>query len=130
MQELTLTVVGIDYANADKSNRRSEAMMTLPGEPVELRPEPRNRHDPNAVAVIGPRGIQLGYLSAERAPYVGARLRRGEEVVALFQEIRGAFVYVRVRFGGGAPVLPAPMTQAKADPDDFYPDEDGSEWGA
>ena len=57
MPELTLAVVGIDFPNADGSNRRSEAMMTLPGEPVTLRPEPKNRHDPHAVAVIGPLGI-------------------------------------------------------------------------
>ncbi len=38
MQELTLAVVGIDFPNADGSNRRSEAMMTLPGESVELVP--------------------------------------------------------------------------------------------
>ena len=62
MQELTLAVVGIDFPNADGSNRRSEAMMTLPGEPIELLPEPKNKHDANAIAVIGPRGVQLGYV--------------------------------------------------------------------
>ncbi|MFV3517306.1 HIRAN domain-containing protein, partial [Mycobacterium tuberculosis] len=68
MQELTLAVVGIDFPNTDGSNRRSEAMMTLPGESVELVPEPKNKHDSNAIAVISPRGIQLGYVNAERAP--------------------------------------------------------------
>jgi len=136
MQELTLAVVGLDYANADKSNRRSEAMMTLPGEPVLLVPEPRNKHDDNAIAVIGPRGIQLGYLSAERAPYVGGRIARGEEVIAIFQAVAGAFPYIRARFGGGAPTLPAADTPASSrstpvcDPQDFFPDDDGSERGA
>jgi len=136
MQELTLAVVGLDHANADRSNRRSEAMMTLPGEPVLLVPEPRNKHDDNAIAVIGPRGIQLGYLSAERAPYVGGRIARGEEVTAIFQAVTGAFAYVRARFGGGAPTLPAadaPASSGSApayDPQNFFPDEDGSEWGA
>lgn len=136
MQELTLTVVGLDYVNADKSNRRSEAMMTLPGEHVLLVPEPRNKHDDNAIAVFGPRGIQLGYLNAERAPYVGGRIARGEEVVAIFQAVTGAFAYVRVRFGGGVPTLPAPNEATRShsppmrDPEDFYPDETGSEWGA
>ena len=60
--ELTLAVVGIDFPNADGSNRRSEAMMTLPGEPVALIPEPRNQHDSNAIAVVSPRGVQIGYL--------------------------------------------------------------------
>lgn len=49
MQELTLAVVGIDFPNADGSNRRVEAMMTLPGEPIELIPEPKNKHDNNAI---------------------------------------------------------------------------------
>jgi hypothetical protein len=144
MQELTLAVVGIDFPNADGSNRRSEALMTLPGEPVELVPEPRNRHDGNAIAVIGPRGVQIGYLSAERAPYIAGRMSRGEDVAAIFQGMDGAAAFIRVRFGGGVPTLPAaaPVSPAPAsslrpprraqpyDPHAFYPDEEGPEWGA
>ncbi len=85
MQELTLAVVGIDFPNGNGSNRRSEIMMTLPGEPVELVPEPKNRHDSHAIAVIGPRGVQIGYVTAERAPYIGARIARGESVRAIFR---------------------------------------------
>lgn len=144
MQELTLAVVGIDFPNADGSNRRSEALMTLPGEPVELLPEPRNRHDGNAIAVIGPRGVQLGYVNADRAPYIGGRISRGEEVTAIFQGIDGAAAFIRVRFGTGTPTLPPPSASPPApprpprparraephDPHAFYPDEDGPEWGA
>lgn len=141
MQELTLAVVGIDFANADGSNRRSEAMMTLPGDPVELLPEPKNKHDGNAIAVIGPSGVQLGYLNAERAPYIGGRLARGEDVMAIFQEVDGGSAYIRVRFGGGVPSLPPmgnfdpsaprpPRRPKPLDPHAFYPDDDGSEWGA
>jgi len=141
MQELTLAVVGIDFPNADGSNRQSEAMMTLPGDPVELLPEPRNKHDSNAIAVIGPSGVQLGYVNAERAPYIGNRLSRGEDVMAIFQGIDAGSAFIRVRFGGGTPSLPVttnvvpsaprpPRRQGPADPDAFYPDEDGSEWGA
>lgn len=134
MQELTLAVVGIDFANADGSNRRSEAMMTLPGEPVALLPEPKNKHDGNAIAIISPRGVQLGYVSAERAPYIGTRLGRGEEAAAIFQGMAGGSAYIRLRFGGGQPTLlvpsaPAPRTEPE-DPHAFYPDDDGPEWGA
>jgi hypothetical protein len=59
LQELTLAVVVIDFPNADGSNRRFEAMTTLPGERVELLPEPKNKHDANAIAVIGPRACSL-----------------------------------------------------------------------
>lgn len=143
MQELTLAIVGIDFPNADGSNRRSEAMMTLPGEPIELVPEPKNKHDGNAIAVISPRGVQIGYINAERAPYIGGRISRGEDVVAIFQGIGGASAFIRVRFGGEAPTLPpAPEKSTPArptrpprriepyEPHAFYPDEEGPEFGA
>jgi hypothetical protein len=143
VQELTLAVVGIDFPNADGSNRRSEGMMTLPGELVELVPEPRNQHDGNAIAVIGPQGVQLGYLNAERAPYIGGRMSRGEDVLAILQGIDGGSAFIRVRFGGEAPTLPPspekpsparpPRQPPHADPygpHAFYPDEEGHEFGA
>ena len=144
MQELTLAVVGLDFPNADGSNRRSEAMMTLPGEPVELVPEPKNPHDSNAVAVIGPHGVQLGFINAERAPYIGGRMNRGEDVAAIFQGIDGGSAFIRLRFGGGAPTLPPVSSKPPAlarqarpsqrsepyDPHAFYPDDEGPEWGA
>lgn len=144
MQELTLAIVGIDFPNADGSNRRSETMMTIPGEPVELVPEPKNKHDSNAIAVIGPRGVQLGYVNAERAPYIGTRMSRGEDVQAIFQGMEGGSAFIRVRFGGGVPTLPKPVKRPPLparpprptrrtepyDPHGFYPDEDGPEFGA
>ena len=135
MRELTLAVVGIDFPNANGSNRRSAALMTRPGDPVTLTPEPRNRHDRHAVAVIGPHGVQLGYLSAERAPYIGGRINRGEPVTAIFQGMAGAAAYIRVGFGEAPPTLPSPPhARSTPRPDDdhdgFYPDDDGPEWGA
>jgi hypothetical protein len=141
MQELTLAVVGIDFPNANGSNRRSEAMMTQPGAPIELIPEPKNKHDPNAIAVFSPQRVQIGYVSAERAPYINARISRGENVVAIFQGMNGRSAFIRVRFGGGAPTLPLPAGKLPAspqpggslepyDPYRFQPDEDGPEWGA
>ncbi len=133
---MTLTVVGIDFPNEDKarSNRRFELMASAPGDPVTLRPEPRNRHDPNAVAVFSARDVQIGYLSAERAPLIGARLRRGEVVRAIYQGMKGAVGYIRVRFGGEAPTLPLKDDRAPSsvgpEQDGFYPDPDGPDWGA
>jgi hypothetical protein len=144
MQELTLAVVGIDFPNENGTNRRSEAMMTPPGAAIDLIPEPKNKHDPNAIAVFSAQGVQLGYVSAERAPFVGLRIGRGEDVAAIFQGIDGGSAFIRVRFGGGAPTLPAlsskppdqsraprpPRTSGDFDPHGFQPDEDGPEWGA
>lgn len=135
MLELSLAVVGIDYPNADKSNRRMELLYCRPGDPMELRPEPKNEHDPHAIAVFSQRGIQVGYLTAERAPWIGARMGEGFE--AVFQDLDTTAAYIRVRFGGGSPILPASRSDQFADaPDgdgdhqDFYPDEDAGEWGA
>ncbi len=128
-RELSLAVVGLDFANRDKSNRRFEMALCAPGEPVELRLEPKNPADPNAVAVFSARGVQLGYLTAERAPWIGAKLRNGEEHRAVFQEPSATAAWIRIRFGGDAPTLPQPRP-APPPYDDFEPDPDGPEWGA
>lgn len=107
MQELSLAVVGLDFPNRDKSSRRFEIALCAPGDPVELRPEPKNPVDPRAVAVYSERGMQIGYLSAERCGLVGKRIRAGEEVSAVFQEADRYKAVIRARFGGGAPTLPA-----------------------
>jgi hypothetical protein len=136
MVELSLAVVGIDYLNADRSNRRMELLYCRPGDPVQLRPEPKNKHDPHAVAVFSERGIQVGYLSSERAPLIGARIRNGELLEVIFQDLDISVTYIRARFGGGSPTLPATRADHFAsdghdsDGDPFPPDPDGPEWGA
>ncbi len=147
MDELTTSIVGIDFPNDDKSrsNRRMEIMLCAPGDPVELRPEPTNEFDSNAIAVWSERGVQMGYISAERAPLIGKRMQ-GDDVVAIFQVLHWNEAYIRIRFGGGLPTLPAaPAEPQRArpaprpmragprpvfDPHAFYPDEEGPEFGA
>lgn len=150
MDELTLAVVGIDFANTDKSksNRRFELMACNPGDRVELVLEPQNKHDENAVAVFSASGIQVGYLTSLRAPFIGGRMKR-EPYIAVFQGLVESAGYIRIRFGGGMPTLPAavpspPPAQVYQDVDDqgevritrqsidhgFYPDPEGPEWGA
>jgi hypothetical protein len=144
MDELTTSIVGIDFPNPDKTNRRMECMFCAPGDPVELRLEPTNPHDSNAIAVWSERGVQMGYVSAERAPLIGKRMQ-GDDAVAVFQAMHGSGAYIRIRFGGGLPTLPDPVpdvpkpapprqmqpTQRPVyDPHAFYPDPDGPEWGA
>ena len=139
MDELTTSIVGIDFPNADKtrSNRRMEILLCAPGDRVTLRREPKNPHDSNAVGVWSERDIQLGYISAERAPMIGRRLQ-AEETSALFQAMHQGSAYIRIRFGGGDPSLPPPIADPGPPPpppepdrdDGFYRDEDGPEWGA
>lgn len=131
MQQLSLAVVGADFANKGKSpTRRFEIKLCKPGEPVELRPEPKNPADPLAIAVYSERDVQLGYITAERAPRIGQLMRLGHEITAIFQEATRFGAVIRIAFDGEAPTLPevrpAEVIEEviAADPDpDFYPDE-------
>ncbi|WP_052380945.1 HIRAN domain-containing protein [Sphingomonas sp. FUKUSWIS1] len=139
MDELTTSIVNIDFPNEDKSksNRRMECMLCAPGDTVELRLEPTNPFDNNAVAIFSERGTQLGYVSAERAPLIGKRMKEGE-AIAVFQAMHGSGADIRIRFEGGVPTLPDPVSDDPKpaqprpmrpaarpvyDPHAFYPDE-------
>lgn len=50
MKQMSLHVVGANHPNADGGNRRFEILLCVPGEPIELIPEPKNPADPNAIA--------------------------------------------------------------------------------
>ncbi|TYC93022.1 HIRAN domain-containing protein [Novosphingobium sp. BW1] len=128
---LSLAVVGADYPNKTGPSRRFEIALCGPGEPVELRLEPENPADPRAVAVYSDRGVQLGYLTADRAPWIGAMLSRGRVITAIFQEQARYGAVVRVAFDGEAPELPERATVAEesagvdADQDPgWWPDDD------
>lgn len=136
-RELSLAVVGINHPNEDrrKTNRRFEVGISTPGEPVTLRFEPKNPHDPQAIAVDSARGIQIGYIRAEQNAWIGSKIR-SETYEVVFQEPRPNCAVIRIRFGGGAPTLPPPRPPrpeppdetsqlSSADWDNFYPDEPG-----
>lgn len=123
MKELSLAVVGLDYLNKDKSNRRFELALCEAGETVRLELDPRNRADPRAVAVFSARGVQLGYLTAERCGWIGARLRAGEDYDAIFQEAQPYAAIIRVRFGGGRPALPPQRARRAPEPEELV------DWG-
>ncbi|HET9511815.1 MAG TPA: HIRAN domain-containing protein [Sphingomonas sp.] len=129
--ELTLAVVGIPYLNADGSSRLFELRLCQPGDAIDLRPEPKNKHDPHAIGVWRAGGGQFGYLTFERAGWIGRRLQ-AEDSVAVYQGAVGSAAYIRIRFGGGAPTLPpvSEQPEQRATNDDFYPDPDGPDFGA
>jgi hypothetical protein len=130
MRELSVAIVGLGHLNEDGSRRNSELEEMPPGTPLELRREPRNKADPHAVGVWVPGGIRVGYVPAERAPFIGARLAKGEEVRAIFQELLGAMGVARVRIGGGDPTLPRHADPATVPWPTFDADPDGPTWGA
>ncbi len=114
MKEFSTAVVGIQYPNADKTDRRFEARICRPGDEVYLVAEPRNKYDPRAIAVISERGVQIGYISAERCAWIGRRLAAGETCVAIFQALDTVTAMIRLRFGGDRPTLPAQKPQRQA----------------
>lgn len=115
MPAMSLAVVGAPYLNADGTDRRFEILLSKPGEPIELRLEPKNKHDPRAVAVISVRGTQIGYLTAERCGRIGDIIRSGREVIGIFQDgdVNGA--WIRVAFDGEDPVLTPSMIEERGD---------------
>lgn len=121
-RQLTLPIVGVDFPNKRGPTRRFALDLLRPGDPVELRPEPSNPADPNAVAVYSAEGGQVGYLPAERAPFIGGQIARGD-VTAIFQGKGSRGGFVRIGLDGEQPVLPpAPDPIAQAEPE-WYPDE-------
>ncbi|SFR99381.1 HIRAN domain-containing protein [Sphingomonas jatrophae] len=132
MKQMSLHVVGANHANADGGNRRFEILLCVPGEAVDLVSEPKNPADPNAIAVFSCRGVQIGYLTADRAPWIGGMLRNGRPVAAIFQTATPRGAAIRVGFDGDEPLLPpvapaplspAPLTDLEFWPDEIYPDE-------
>lgn len=124
---LSLNVVGVAHLNKNGSNRRFEIMLCNPGDPIELRPEPKNPVDPQAVAVFTVRGTQIGYLTAERAPWVGSMLKNGTGVVAIFQREAPWGAVIRIATEGLFPDLPpereSPEPEEPTPGVDFWPDE-------
>lgn len=130
MNRLSLAVVGVDYENKKGPTRRFEIAMCVPGEPVHFVPEPKNPADENAVAVFSARGIQIGYLTAERAPFMRKMIAAGG-VSAIFQKKEQWGATVRAHLDATEPVLPdVNDTRANAWPPpgsqdaDWWPDYD------
>lgn len=126
-RQLSLLVRGVDHPNRRPKTRgtiprRFEIAASLPGEPVELVLEPDNPADPNAIMIFSARGIQLGYVAAERAPLIGKHIRQGDEVRAIFQEATRQGAIIRVSLDGSEPILPVRSTTETHPPsgDDAY----------
>lgn len=133
MRHLSLAIVGSQYENKSGPSRLFEIALCQPGEPVELRPEPKNPADRHAIAVYSARGIQIGYIRAERAPFIGKAMRDGI-VQAIFQQKEPWGATIRAHLDGTTPVLPDPNDPRISDwpppgshdadwwPDDIYED--------
>jgi len=118
----SLAVVGADYPNKRGPGRRFEIALCTPGEPIEPRPEPKNPADERAVAVYSCRGVQIGYLSAERCGRIGQLIRAGRVVTAVFQQPTRYGAVIRIALDGAVPVLP-PARESQPEPE-WWPDEE------
>ena len=129
--QLSVKIVGANHPNADGGNRRSEIAFSDAGEPMELRPEPKNPHDEHAIAAYSARGFQIGYVASERAVLLKGLMRDGHAVTAIFQDVATWGAIARVGIDC-APVLPPPAATTDHDHDhdeqppaadpDFWPD--------
>lgn len=133
-RELSLAVVGAAHPNKRGPSRAFGIALCRPGDKIELRPEPNNPADEWAVAVYEQSGIQIGYLTSERAPYISKQLSAGRDLTAIFQDKAAWGAVIRVAFDGERPVLPTvtdwPELERKGADDDFgfvpdpiWPDE-------
>jgi hypothetical protein len=122
-------IVGITYPNADGSSRLFVVKTCRPGDPLELRPEPKHPLDPYALRVLNARGEQLGFVPADRAPWIGAKMRAGP-VSTIFQGETRFGAMARIRIGEGDPTLPEVREPEIVQDEDAIVDPDGPTWGA
>lgn len=118
----TLPVVGINFPNDRGVLRRFEVEICRPGEAIDLRPEPKNEFDSRAVAAYSARGIQIGYLPAERCGRIQAMILQGRTVSAIFQGHDEHRAYIRVAYDGEVPMLPDVGSDEPPQEQDFWPD--------
>lgn len=83
--------------------------------------------------VLNSAGMQMGYVTAERAPMVSRWLAEGRGVDAIFQKPAAYGAVIRVGLDGEVPALPIEAeaivddTRAPSDDSDFWPDDEWSE---
>ena len=91
-------IAGVSYQNDDGSDRQTLIRRHCrAGMPLELRPEPGNKHDRDAIAawiswrslLVFTRAGQLGYLEREDAAEVAKHLKAGGRVRARVAELMG-----------------------------------------
>jgi len=88
--DFSLPAVGERFDNDDGSSRQLEIMCMLPGDPVDLVRQPNNPHDHMAVAIFTTTSRTcVGYLGRVKAQWIGSKMDRGVEVLAVVERIRG-----------------------------------------
>jgi hypothetical protein len=89
INDFRLRLVGTQFDNEDGSSRQEELSSCSVGELVTLEREPHNPHDPSAVAVYSSRHVQIGYIGADYASWIGSKIDRGYDVRAIIGKVTG-----------------------------------------
>lgn len=122
----SLAVVGVAHPNKRGPSRKFAIDLCRPGDPVQLVPEPKNPKDPRAVMVMNNQGMQMGYITAERAPWIGRMIRDGLDLKPIYQEPAEWGAIIRISLDANDPDLP-PERIDKSEPewwpDEIYPEE-------
>lgn len=112
--DFSLPATGEVHSNHDGTCRQCELAACQPGDPLRLVREPKNLHDPNAIAIVTERGIRVGYLGRRYAMVWAGKLDRGAEPNVIVERVKGADIpgamlglVMRVNTEGEAPELPA-----------------------
>ena len=69
------------------SERREACERLIDGDAVTLEREPENRHDPNAILVLGENDCELGYVPGEKAVGMAPLLDAGADAAAVVSRI-------------------------------------------
>lgn len=97
VEEFSTTITGVAYRNSGANTENRQAIIRdlsargelAAGTELDLRREPENRYDSNAVAVFAPDGRQLGYLSRDIARKAAAQMDAGYRYRAFIQAVTG-----------------------------------------
>jgi HIRAN domain len=86
---LLTKAAGVSFENEDHVQRQEIIARCRVGDRLTLKPEPGNRFDPHAVAVLTAAGEQIGYLKRERAAELAEFFSLHEAIPAVITEVTG-----------------------------------------
>lgn len=87
-KEFYSKVTGVTFENEDGVNRQDLLRKLNSGAKLELRMEPENPHDDNAVEIYSSVG-KIGYIKRDLAAYITTLLEKKVRVIVEVEEITG-----------------------------------------
>jgi hypothetical protein len=113
-------LVGEAGTNSDGVNRQDELLRSEPGETVELRREPDNEDDPNAILVLSARGVAVGNVEPKSAVALAPIIDSGRRFDARLHSLRGGLprypnygARISLAWDGWRGVAPVPLDEAQ-----------------